>query len=163
MKNLRELLEHEIQDLYSAESQLIEALPDMEKAAKDAELKKALKNHLKETKEQKKRLEMIAKKLGIKAEGDKCKGMEGLIKEGQKMLKEAGDEEVRDAGIIGASQRVEHYEIAGYGCARYYARMLGEDKVAEMLAMSLEEEKDADELLNDIAIEQVNRKAVHED
>ncbi len=158
--NLRDLLEHEVQDLYSAENQIIEALPKMAERASDNQLKKAFQLHLEQTKEQKKRLEQVAKQMGFKADGgQKCKGMEGLIKEGESVMKEIKDKEVLDAALIGAAQRVEHYEIAGYGTARYYAKMLGEKEAEKLLSQTLEEEKDTDEKLNDLAIERVNQKA----
>lgn len=160
MKNLKDLLEHEIQDLYSAESQMIDALPDMEKAASNSKLKKAFESHLKETKKQKERLEKVAELLGISPKGEKCKGMEGLVKEGKKMIEEDASPEVKDAGLIGAAQRVEHYEIAGYGTACTFAKMLGEKEVADLLGQTLEEEKSADEKLNDIALEKVNESAM---
>lgn len=160
MKNLEELLEHEVQDLYSAESQLVEALPKMAKAANDSKLKKAFEDHLDETKHQKKRLEKVAELLGIDPEGEKCKGMEGLIMEGDKMIKEDADPEVKDAGLIGAAQKVEHYEISGYGTARQFAEMLGKKEVANLLSESLEEEKDADETLTDLAVEKINKMAM---
>ncbi len=157
--DIRGLLEHEIQDLYSAESQIIEALPLMEKAADDAQLKKAFKTHLEQTKKQRDRLEKAAKKLGCEYKGHTCKAMEGLVKEGQETIKMNASEEVRDAALIAAAQRVEHYEIAGYGTAHHYAHMLGEEEVAELLAETLDEEKDTDELLNDLAIEKINKEA----
>lgn len=160
MKNLEELLEHEIQDLYSAENQLVEALPKMAKAASHPDLKAAFEKHLEETKLQVSRLEQVAEQLGIDPDGGKCKGMEGLIKEGEKMIDEDADEEVRDAGLIGAAQRVEHYEIAGYGTASYYAQMLGKREVAGLLDQTLEEEKSADNKLNSIAKNKVNELAM---
>lgn len=160
MKNLKDLLEHELKDLYSAESQLIDALPSMAKGANHPALKKAFESHLEETKEHKERLSQACRILGINPGNTVCNAMKGLIEEGEHMLEEEADEEVRDAGLIGCAQRVEHYEIAGYGTAGYYAKMLGEDEVAGLLAETLEEEKDADEKLNDIAIEKVNQLAV---
>lgn len=160
MKNLRDLLEHEIQDLYSAEDQLVDALPKMAKAANNAGLKKAIESHLNETKKQKERLEKVADLLEIKPGGHKCKAMAGLITEGEDILKEDAEPEVRDAAIIGAAQRVEHYEIAGYGTARYYAKMLGENEVAKLLSQTLEEEKGADEKLNNLATEKINEMAM---
>lgn len=157
--DIKGLLEHEIQDLYSAESQILEALPLMEKAAEDAELKKAFKTHLAQTKEQQKRLEKIAKQMGCEYKGHTCKAMKGIIEEGEEVIKMNASSEVRDAALIAAAQRVEHYEIAGYGTARHYANMLGETEVAEMLAQTLDEEKDTDELLNDMAIERINKEA----
>ena len=160
MKNLEELLEHEIQDLYSAESQLVEALPKMLKAANDSKLKMAFENHIEETKHQKKRLEKVAEMLSIRPDGEKCKGMEGLIMECEKMIKEDADTEVKDAGLIGTAQKVEHYEIAGYGTARQFAEMLGKREIANLLSETLEEEKDADEIMTDLAVEKINKMAM---
>jgi ferritin-like metal-binding protein YciE len=159
MKTLDDLLEHQLQDLYSAESQIIEALPLMKEKASDPQLKKAFETHLQETKKQRERLEQVAKLLGIKTQGDKCKAMEGIIKEAQSFMKEDADKNVMDAGLIAEAQRVEHYEIAGYGTARRYAHELGHNEAADLLAQTLEEEKDTDELLNDLAIQKINIKA----
>lgn len=131
MKTLQDLFEHQLQDLYSAESQMVEALPKMASQAKDKELKKAIENHLKETKDHKKRLEEISKMLGIKASGKKCKGMEGLIKEAEEALKENDKSDVLDAEMIAHAQRVEHYEISGYGTVVRYARELGHEDIAD--------------------------------
>ena len=160
MKNLQELLEHEVQDLYSAETQLTEALPKMVRAATNPSLKKALEMHLQETKVQLERLEEAAKLLGVSPNGEKCFGMAGLIKEGERLTKEDFEPEVLDAAIIGAAQKVEHYEISGYGTACYYAKMLGEDKVHALLGETLDEEKNADEKLNVLAKEKVNQMAM---
>ncbi len=161
MKNLSDLLEHEVKDLYSAEQQLVEALPKMAKAASHPDLKKAFESHLKETKTHVERLEQVAELLDISfKKSEKCQGMEGLVKEGAKMMEEDAEDEVRDAALIGAAQRVEHYEIAGYGTAHYFAQMLGETEVAELLAKTLEEEKMADEKLNKIAKGKVNEMAM---
>ncbi len=161
MKNLKELLEHEVQDLYSAETQLVEALPKMIKAANHPKLKQAIEKHLQETEGQIKRLEQVARLMDISAKSStKCKGMEGLLAEGEKMLKEDAEPEVRDAAIIGAAQKVEHYEIAGYGTARYYAQLLGEDEVAGLLEETLDEEKMTDDKLNTLAKDKVNELAV---
>ncbi len=159
LRTLDDLLEHELQDLYSAETQIIEALPKMEEKASSKELKKALSTHLKETKNQQKRIEKACKELNIEPSGDKCKAVEGLIKEAEKFLKEDAEKEVLDAGIIAMAQRVEHYEISAYGTACHYAQRLGHDKVADLLEETLEEEKHADSLLNEIALEKVNEKA----
>ncbi len=153
-------MEHEIKDLYSAETQLVDALPKMVKAANNSKLKKAIEDHLGETKNQKKRLEKVAELLDIEPDGHKCKAMAGLITEGEDMLKEDAEPEVRDAAIIGAAQRVEHYEIAGYGTACSYAKMLGESEVANLLSETLDEEKGADETLNDLAVEKINKMAM---
>lgn len=137
MKNLEELFEHQLKDLYSAESQLIKALPKMQKAAHDDKLKKAFEGHLEETREHKKRLEEICKELGIKPTGETCKAMQGLIKESEEFLKEDASEEVRDAGIIADAQRVEHYEISGYGTLVRYAKQLGHKAIANKLQKKL--------------------------
>lgn len=174
--NLRNLLDHEIEDLYSAEEQIIEALPLMAENATDRELKRTLKEHLRVTKEQKRRLDQVKKLLKKEAqeeegsasflermfggsEGTKCKGMEGLIKEGEKMMSEEMDPAVKDAAIIASSQKIEHYEISGYGTARAYARELGLREVERLLATTLKEEYTADKLLNVLALNKVNLKA----
>ncbi|MBK9014063.1 MAG: ferritin-like domain-containing protein [Saprospiraceae bacterium] len=160
MKNLQELLKHEVQDLFSAETQITEALPKLAKAATHPNLKKALEKHLEETKMQLQRLEQAAKLLGVSPHGDKCAGMAGLLKEGDKLTKEDFEPEVLDAAIIGACQKVEHYEISGYGTACYYAKLLGEDKVHSLLGQTLDEEKNADEKLNVLAKEKINQLAM---
>lgn len=174
--NLRNLLDHEIEDLYSAEEQIIEALPVMAENATDRELKRTLKEHLRITKEQKRRLDQVKKLLKKEAqegegsgdfmermfggsEGTKCKGMEGLIKEGQKMMGEEMEPSVKDAAIIASSQKIEHYEISGYGTAQAYARELGLRDVERLLAATLKEEYTADKLLNVLALNKVNLKA----
>ncbi len=160
MKNLTELLGHEIQDLYSAESQLVAALPEMANAVNNSKLKKAFENHLEETKNQKKRLEKVAELLSIEPDGEQCKGMEGLLKEGKKIMKEDAEPEAKDAALIGAAQKVEHYEIAGYGTACTYAKMLNLEEVANLLSETLAEEKEADEILTDLAVEKINKMAM---
>ena len=161
MEDLKELFEEQIQDLYSGETQIIEALPTMIEAARDDELRSALEEHLEQTREQKKRLEKIAKQLDFDADGENCKGMEGIIGEGEDLVeKEADEDDVRDAAIIAAAQRVEHYEMAGYGTARTYARMLGHEDVASTLQKTLDEEQDTDEKLTRIAEGHVNRAAM---
>src|SRR5215213_5396878 len=132
MNPLEELLQDELKDLYSAENQIIKALPKMIKGAESAELKRAFERHLEETKRQVERLNQVGEELGMKMTGKRCKGMEGLIEEGKEMLEEL-DEENIDAGLIGAAQKVEHYEIAAYGTARTHAEMLGMKKVARLL------------------------------
>lgn len=161
MKDLRALFEGQIQDLYSGETQIIETLPDMIDAAHDDDLRSALEDHLKETFEQKDRLERLSKDQGFKPGGHKCKGMEGILEEGDELVGEkAEDDDVRDAAIIAAVQKVEHYEMAGYGTARSYARVLGLDDVATTLQKTLDEEQDADERLTRIAESHVNRSAL---
>ena len=159
MKNLKELFEHQLQDLYSAEDQLTEALPKMAKEARNAKLKKAFEDHLEETKEQKKRLEEICKELGIKPDKETCKAMKGLIKEANDFIDEVDDEDVKNAGMIAEAQRVEHYEISGYGTAVRYAKELGHNDIAKKLQKTLDEEYDADKHLNELAENRLNDKA----
>ena len=161
MENLQDLFEDQIQDLYSGESQIIEALPDMIEAAKDRELRSALEQHLAETKEQKKRLEKIARDLEFDPDGHTCKGMEGILEEGEELVEnEAKEDDTRDAAIVAAAQRVEHYEMAGYGTARTYARMLGHEDAAQTLQKTLDEEHEANDKLTRIAESHVNRAAM---
>lgn len=161
ISNLNDLLILQLKDLYSAESQLTRALPKMAKAAHSTELQDAFLNHLDETKEQISRLEQIATLLDMKLQGHKCVAMEGLIAEGEETIREDMDPEVLDAALICAAQRVEHYEMAGYGCARTFAETLGFAEVAQLLADTLEEEAAADQTLTNIAISQVNLAAAH--
>ncbi len=156
---LNELLINELRDLYSAETQLIEALPKMEDAASDHQLKSAFAMHLTETEEQAHRLERIFAELGEKPTGETCKAMEGLVKESSEYVKAGGNPDVRDAGLIGAAQRVEHYEMAGYGTARALATRLGLTAIAQTLQQTLDEEAAADEKLTAIAEGQVNNNA----
>jgi ferritin-like metal-binding protein YciE len=148
---LKDLLEDEIKDLYSAETQLTKAIPKMAKGSNDAALQAAFQAHLKETETQVKRLEEIANILEIKPGGKKCVGMEGCIKEGAEALSEEGDETVLDLGIIGAGSRVEHYEMAGYLTAISLAEQIGETKVVGLLKQSLAEEQGAEDKLRKIA------------
>jgi ferritin-like metal-binding protein YciE len=160
MDSLRALLAHELQDLYSAEQQLVEALPKMEEGATDPDLKQAIRDHLKQTRGHVDRLDNAFGALGVSSSGEVCRGMKGLIEEGSKMLKEKGDAAVRDAGIISAAQRIEHYEIAGYGSARTFAQKLGENGVAELLQKTLDEEGEADERLTQLAKSKINAEAM---
>lgn len=159
LNTLADLLHHELKDLYSAENQLVEALPEMAEAATNPQLKAGFEEHLEQTMGHVERLEEIAEKLGLKLGGHKCKAMEGLIKEGSELIEEDADERVRDAGLIGAAQRVEHYEIAGYGTARALARRLGHEEVADILTETLNEEKDTDMKLTELAESAVNAEA----
>jgi len=159
LKTLHDLLMHELKDLYSAEKQITKALPKMIKAADNADLRQALEDHLAETDEHIRRLETIFGQLEISGRGMKCKAMEGLLEEGKSILEEEMDEDVRDAAIISAAQRVEHYEIAGYGCARTFAQRLGHSEVADLLQQTLDEEKAADDKLTQIAMDRVNAEA----
>lgn len=159
LKSLEELLHHELKDLHSAETQLVKALPKMAKAATNEKLKAGFEEHLEQTKGHLERLERIGEELGLKLTGKKCKAMEGLIKEGKELIDEEADDRVRDAGLIGAAQRVEHYEIASYGTARCIASTLGQDKVAKLLNETLDEEKATDEKLTELAESAVNLEA----
>jgi ferritin-like metal-binding protein YciE len=158
MKTLEDLFIHEIQDLHSAEEQIVEALPEMAKAAASPELKKAFQEHLKVTKTHLDRVQQILKELGEKP-GKKCKGMEGLLKEGEEILKEDSDAAVKDAALIAAAQKVEHYEMAGYGAARTHALQLDYDEMAEVLQQTLNEEGEADEKLTELAESKINAMA----
>lgn len=158
LESMRELLLDELQDLYSAEQQITKALPKMAKTSSSSQLKQAFESHLKETEGHVQRLEEIFELLNEKAKAKTCEGMKGLLKEGDERIKEGGEREVVDAGLISAAQRVEHYEIAAYGSARTFAQMLNEPEVADLLEQTLEEEKAADQKLTKIA-GTVNRKA----
>jgi ferritin-like metal-binding protein YciE len=151
LKSLRDLYIEQIQDLHSAEVQLTKALPAMAKAATDTALKSAFEAHLEQTRVHVERLEGICRQLDIPPKGTPCKAMKGLIAEGKEMIKYAAEPAVRDAGLIAAAQRVEHYEIAGYGCVRTYAEILGDERMMETLQMTLDEEGDTDQRLTDIA------------
>ena len=159
MESLQELYVDELKDLYSAEKQLVKALPKMVKNATNPELKEAFSNHLDETEGHVQRLEKIFQMLGEKAGGKKCKGMEGLIEEAKELLEEDASEEVLDAGLISKAQHVEHYEMAGYGTVRTYAEQLGFADQAKLLQQTLDEEGKANELLTQIAESSVNLEA----
>lgn len=156
---LEELLHDELKDLYSAENQIIKALPKMAKAAESAELKRAFERHLEETRRQVERLDQIGEELGVRLTGKKCKGMEGLIAEGKGHLEEL-DAENMDAGLIGDAQKVEHYEIAAYGTARAHAEMLGLRRVVKLLQQTLDEEGATDKKLTALAESVANVEAV---
>jgi len=155
---LKELYVEELRDIYNAENQLIKALPKMAKASTSDELRAGFEEHLEQTKGHAQRLEQIFSALGEKPSGKKCKGMEGLIEEGKEMMEEDLDGEAKDAGLISAAQRVEHYEIAAYGCVRTYAKILGEEEAASLLEQTLEEEKETDQKLTELA-ENINVEA----
>jgi ferritin-like metal-binding protein YciE len=159
MESLHELYVDELKDLYSAEKQIVKALPKMVKNATNPELKEAFSNHLDETEGHVQRLEKIFQMLGEKAGGKKCKGMEGLIEEAKELLEEDAAEEVLDAGLISKAQHVEHYEMAGYGTVRTYAEQLGFSDQAKLLQQTLDEEGKANELLTQIAESSVNLDA----
>lgn len=155
MDTLQELLVDELKDLYSAENQLLKALPKMAKKAASESLQAAFTAHLEETEGQVDRLTKIGELMEIKLTGKKCKAMEGLVEEGKEVLEEEGRSAVIDAALIGAAQRVEHYEIAAYGTAKTFAEQLGLTEVAELLAETLDEESAADEKLSSISLEEV--------
>lgn len=159
LASIDELFLHELQDLYSAEKQLLDALPKMAKTASSDDLQEAFQTHFEQTQEHAHRLERIFEDLDLKAGRHKCKAMEGLIKEGSEILQADGLDSVRDAAMIGAAQRVEHYEIAGYGTARTFAEMLGHVEAAELLQQTLDEEKETDKLLSGLAFSTVNVEA----
>jgi ferritin-like metal-binding protein YciE len=156
--SLRDLYVAELRDLYNAETQLVKALPKMAKASSNAELRQGFEEHLRHTSEHVSRLEQIFDMLGEKPTGKKCLGMEGLVKEGAETMKEDYENALMDAAIIGAAQRVEHYEIAGYGTVRAFAELLGENEHVPLLDQTLDEEKQTDDKLTQLA-EQVNSEA----
>lgn len=159
LDSLKTLYIHELSDVYDAEHQLIKALPKMAGAASTEELRQAFANHLEETQSQVERLEKVFSLINEKAKRVTCKGMKGLIEEGEEMIKEDGDPAVKDAGLIAAAQRVEHYEMAAYGCARTYAELLGQKDAVVLLQASLDEERAADQALTDLAESVINLEA----
>lgn len=158
LNSLQELYVEQLKDLYDAEHQIIKALPKMIEKASSEDLKEALSEHLEVTEQQAKRIETIFAELGEKAKAEKCKGMQGVIAEGDDLIGKINDPEVRDAAIIASAQRVEHYEMAGYGTARSYATQLGEDEAGDLLQQTLDEEKEADANLTELASE-INQNA----
>jgi ferritin-like metal-binding protein YciE len=159
LDTLQDLYLEELKDLYSAENQLLKALPKMAEAASNDELRTAFREHEEVTREQVRRLETIFDELKQKPSGKHCKGMEGLIREGDELREERADPDVRDAGLIAAAQRVEHYEIAGYGTVRTYAKQLGFENHARLLQQTLDEESRTDERLTKLAEQRINRFA----
>ncbi len=162
LDTLKTLYVNELRDLYNAEQQLVKALPKMAKAASSEELQEAFEKHLEQTKTHVERLEEVFEEIGEKPKGKTCKAMKGLIEEGSEMLHEDGEESVIDAGIIVAAQKVEHYEIAGYGSVRAFAELLGKDKSAQLLQTTLDEESETNETLNQLAESIVNPEALME-
>jgi ferritin-like metal-binding protein YciE len=156
LETLTDLYIHELKDLYSAEQQLVKALPKMAKAAGNKELVAGFQEHLEQTKGHAQRLEQILSSHKQTARGPKCKGMEGIVAEGAELIEEEADDEVKDAGLIAAAQRVEHYEMAGYGTARTYAELLGDKEAANLLQMTLEEERATDQKLTKLAKAAIN-------
>jgi ferritin-like metal-binding protein YciE len=163
LDTLEKLYVSELRDLYNAENQLLKALPKMAKGASSEELKDGFEKHLEQTKGHVRRLEQIFEGLGENPKGKTCKAMKGLIEEGSEMLEQEGDESVIDAGLIGAAQRVEHYEIAAYGTVRTFANLLGEEDAAELLQQTLDEEGETDKELSELAEGIVNEEALIQD
>jgi ferritin-like metal-binding protein YciE len=159
MESLAELYVEELKDLWSAENQILKALPKMTKAATARALKQGFRKHEQQTREHVRRLERIFKSLGESPRGKKCVGMEGLLKEGSELIRERPEADVLDAGLISAAQHVEHYEMAGYGTVRTYARQLGYESQAELLQRTLDEEGETDHLLTDLAEARINLDA----
>jgi len=160
LETLDDLFEMQLKDLYSAETQLVKALPMMVKKAKDSRLRAGFERHLSETENQVERLERIGKKLDLNLAGHTCKAMAGLIAEGQETMSERATDEVMDAALIAASQRIEHYEISGYGTAAHYAERLGHNEAANLLRQTLSEEQLTDTKLNELAKNYLNAKAM---
>jgi ferritin-like metal-binding protein YciE len=151
LNSLHDLFVHELRDLYDAEQQLVNALPEMAQAAHDTELREAFEHHLDQTRTHVKRLNTIFADLGMTAEGEECEAMKGLIKEGKDAIKAQADSVVKDAALIAAAQRVEHYEMAGYGSVRTYADEMGHDDIADLLQQTLDEEGNTDKTLTKLA------------
>jgi ferritin-like metal-binding protein YciE len=160
IESLEKLFIHELKDLHSAENQILEALPKMAQKASHPELRQAFEQHHRQTEEQVQRLEQIFDTLDEKPGGHTCKGIEGLIQEGEDLMADVEDDDTRDAGMIAAAQRVEHYEIAAYGTARTYARMLGRDDAVRLLQQTLDEEGETDKKLTQLAESRVNPDAM---
>lgn len=163
LDTLNALYIERLRDLYSAETQLIKALPKMQKAATNEELRQAFATHLSQTEQQVERLTQIFEDLDVSPTGKHCKGMEGLLAEADELLGEDADDDVLDAGLIASAQAVEHYEMAGYGTARAYSELLGFEEHTELLQLTLSEESEADRLLSEIAMTSVNLDAMEDD
>ena len=159
LASLDDLLVHELQDIYNAEGQILKALPRMIKAATHPDLKQAFEEHRQQTEGQVRRLEQAFKLLGVPAKGRKCEGMAGVIEEGRKVMEEDAEPPVRDAALIAGAQKVEHYEIASYGCVCTYAEMLGYDQVHDLLGQNLDEEETTDQRLTALAENVINQEA----
>ncbi|CAM4147620.1 YciE/YciF ferroxidase family protein [Zobellia nedashkovskayae] len=160
MKTLNDLFEYQLKDLYSAETQLLAALPDIMEHANDEGLKQVFENQLEDTKEQKSRIENICDELSISPTGETCQAMKGLIKEAKHFIEEVENDEVMDVGLVAEIQRVQHYEISGYGSAVRFAKELGLRKIAKTLQKTLNEEYDADDTLEKFAETRLNKKAI---
>ena len=159
METLQDLMLEELKDIYNAEAQLLKAMPRMLKKAKNQQLKAAFETHMKETEGQVERLEQVFEALGEKAKGKKCHAMEGLLEEAKEMMGEDMEDDVMDAALIAAAQKVEHYEIASYGTVRTWAQLLGNKDVARLLQQTLDEEGKTDKLLSNLAESSINIEA----
>ena len=159
LNTLQDLLVEELQDIYDAENQILKALPKMAKAASAPQLQQAFEQHLEQSRVHVTRLDQVFQQLGTKSKGKSCKAMQGLITEGEEMIKEKADPAVRDAGLIAAAQRVEHYEMAAYGCVRTYASQLGQQQAAQLLQQTLDEEGATDKKLTQLAERLINLEA----
>jgi ferritin-like metal-binding protein YciE len=159
MENLQDLLKEDLKDVYNAENQLVKALPKMAKNATNPQLKEAIQTHLEETKEHVGRLEQVMEMLGMPARGKTCKAMQGILEEGKEVMDEDAEDDVMDAALIGAAQKVEHYEIATYGTLCTYADLLGLKEAKRLLGQNLEEEKKTDQLLTELAESVINLEA----
>lgn len=162
MNDLKDLLVENLKDLYSAEKQILAARSKVAKAIENEQLKSAFEKHMQETEEQRQRLEDILERMGESTRGKKCKGMEGLIEENKELLDEDAEPEVLDAGLIVGLQKIEHYEIAGYGSAVTFAKLLGDEESAQLLARTLDEEERTDKLLSEIAESSINVEAAQD-
>jgi ferritin-like metal-binding protein YciE len=160
LDTLEKLYVNELRDIYNAENQLLKALPKMAKGASSPDLKSGFENHLRQTETHVERLKQVFAELNESPKGKTCRAMKGLIEEGSEILNEDGEESVLDAGIIVAAQKVEHYEIAAYGSVRTFAKLLGQAKAADLLQATLDEESEANELLNELAEGIVNPEAL---
>lgn len=160
LRTLDDLFAEQLKDLYSAENQLVKALPDMAAEAQDARLRQGFEKHALETKNQVSRLEQIGRALGHDLDGHTCKAMQGLVAEGKETIAEDASPDVKDAALIAAAQRIEHYEIAGYGTAAHYAERLGHAEAASLLRQTLQEEQLTDTRLNDLAKGYINQRAM---
>ena len=160
METLQDVYVEELRDLYDAENQLLKALPRMAKAATSPELKSAFEDHLEQTQEHVNRLDQVFEKIGAKPKGKRCEAMKGLIAEAKNLMSERIEHDALDVGLIVAAQKVEHYEIAGYGSVRTFAELLGQDEASGLLQETLEEEKETDERLTDLAESSINVEAL---
>lgn len=159
LHSLQDLLVEQLKDLFSAENQLVKAIPKMAKAASSPDLRAGFEEHLEQTRHQAERLEQICQQLGVSPKGKKCAAMGGLIEEGKQLMEEDTEPAVLDAGLIAAAQKVEHYEMACYGCARTWAEQLGHEEAVRLLQETYEEEKATDAKLTELAMQMINKEA----